>query len=725
MTGFDTPIPVLVIVAWAVAAAALVLVRHAGLQAALSHRSCWTITVLRVLALAVVALLLLQPYREQRVPDRDAFRAVMLLDASASMTVQDAGDGRSRLDVVRDAVAASGSGDRTLLDRLGEICRMEVRTFADGVRPWRPGAPVPMLPGRTALGSALQGLLEESSGPPLGAVLVLSDGHSNHGPSPTEIGKQFRARGVPVSCLGIGALRQPGDVHVRFAAGQLKARKGDPLTLSVLIENRFDHAISSRLTIADAQAVVAEREVAVPARATHEERIDVTPLRAGYVSYRARLHAVAGDVQPDTDVDYVGVEVKEPDRFQVLFLAAHLGCEYRCLRLLCDAHPQLALAAAIQTGKASFFQVGLRDGPEGRLDGFPTEASTLNRFDAVVLDARAVSGLGAKGIEALVGFVDRRGGGLLVFGPGEDLPEALRELLPLAPVPAAALRARERLQTSPEFIFDRDPARALDPVAGLPVPAGEPVWLSPTLKRGARSAAGLRGTDLCALAAQSFGSGRSAYLGIESTWRWRLASAAGESSHAAFWNSLLVWLSSTGKQRLRSLAEGAKAGLGEAVSLDVHLLGSDFLPAPDARVTAAVTTPAGKAIDVALDALAETPGHYTATFFPEEPGEHRVAYRVEAPSGDLGREAHFLARRTGVETEDTGYREDLLRDLARITGGVFVPYRDQGDLSQLPLSASVPLKTTRLYWTRHGALLAALAALLGAEWFLRRRLGLK
>lgn len=726
MSGIHTPIPLLAIALWSAFAVLLVVVRHGAQQPAIQRRSCWTITLLRLAAFALVTVLLLQPYREERLPDRDAFRTVLLLDASASMTVQDVAGGRSRLDLVRDAVVSAPGGERsTLLDRLQGVGRTEVSAFAEAVRPVRVGVPVPMLPGRTAIGNALTELLEANGGPPLGAVLLLSDGHNNQGPSPTEVGKQFRARGIPVSCVGIGESRQPGDLRVRFATEQFKGRKGEPLTLEVLLENRFEHAVSTRLTVGDAHGNTVEREVAIAAGATRREPVEVTPLRAGYVSYSARVQAVPGDGLPDTDVDYAGVEVREPDRFGILYLGAHLGWEYRFLRLLCDHHPQLALATVIQSGKATFYQSGVRPETEGRLDGFPTDPDTLHRFDAVVLDTRAVPALGAKGVEALVGFVDRRGGGLLVLGPMEDLPEALRDLLPLQPVTAGSLKARERLEVNPEFIFEQDPARALDPVAGLPVPPGGPVWLATALKRGARSAAGLRQRELTVLSAQSYGSGRVAYLGLESTWTWRLASAAGESSHTAYWNALLVWLSSTGKPRLRVVSDGAKIGLGDALPLDVHVLGSDFLPAPDARVTATVTTPAGQSSDITLDAVAETAGHYTAPFFPEQAGEHRVTYRVESPAGSLSGEAHFLARRTGVETEDTGYREDILRDVARVTGGAFYTYREMDRIERLPLSSSVPTKTTRLYWTRHGALLVALALVLGAEWFLRRRLGLK
>jgi hypothetical protein len=725
MNGIHTPIPVLVIALWSAVAVLLVVVRHGILQPAVRRRSCWTITLLRLAGLALLAVLLLQPYRDERLPDREAFRTVVLLDASASMTVQDVAGGRSRLDLVRAAATSVPGARRALLDRLQDSGRTEVSAFAESVRPLRSGIPVPMLPGRTAIGNALADLLDRNAGPPLGAVLLLSDGHNNQGASPTEVCKLFRAKGIPVSCVGLGESRQPGDLRVRFAAEQLKGRKGEALTLEVLLENRFEHPVTTRLTVSDAQGVAAEREVTIAAGATQHERVEVTPLRAGYVSYSARVQPVVGDGLPDTDTDYAGVEVREPDRFGILYLGAHLGWEYRFLRLLCDSHPQLSLATVIQSGKTTFYQSGVRAEAEGRLDGFPTDPDTVNRFDAVVLDTRAIPALGPKGVETLVNFVDRRGGGLLVLGPLDDLPEALRDLLPLQPVAGGSFKARERLEVNPEFIFEPDPARALDPVAGLPVPPGGPVWLTSALKRGARPAAELRQSELKVLSAQAYGSGRVAYLGLESTWSWRLANDAGESSHSAFWNALLVWLSSTGKPRLRIVSDGAKVGLGDALPLDLDVMGSDFLPAPDARVTAALTTPSGQASEITLDAAAETAGHYTGVFFPEEAGEYRVTYRVESPTGTLTQEAHFLARRTGVETEDTAYREDVLRDMARVTGGAFYAYGEMDQIERLPLSRSVPMKTTRLYWTRHAALLLALAAVLGAEWLLRRRLGLK
>ena len=97
-----------------------------------------------------------------------------------------------------------------------------------------------------------------------------------------------------------------------------------------------------------------------------------------------------------------------------------------------------------------------------------------------------------------------------------------------------------------------------------------------------------------------FGAGRCAYLGLESTWRWRLSAASGQLAHETFWNLILVWLSETSKPRVKMHSSGAKAGLGEELRLDIDVLGDDFRPAPDARILAVIQTPDGQTREIAL-----------------------------------------------------------------------------------------------------------------------------
>ena len=88
-------------------------------------------------------------------------------------------------------------------------------------------------------------------------------------------------------------------------------------------------------------------------------------------------------------------------------------------------------------------------------------------------------------------------------------------------------------------------------------------------------------------------------------------------------------------------------------------------------------------------------------------------------------DAHFLARGAGAETANTEYREGVLRDVARITGGLFHHYRDLGSLRTIPLSASVPMTEHRRYWADAPWLLVLAALVFGCDWYLRRRVGLK
>ena len=61
MSGIHTPIPLLAVVLWALLALALAVLRHASLHPALTRGTCWSITTLRLVALALVGVVLVQP----------------------------------------------------------------------------------------------------------------------------------------------------------------------------------------------------------------------------------------------------------------------------------------------------------------------------------------------------------------------------------------------------------------------------------------------------------------------------------------------------------------------------------------------------------------------------------------------------------------------------------------------------------------------------------------
>lgn len=720
MSGFDTPISTTIVCTWALLLMAFVAWSHWRSREAVSVPYQMLLLGLRLLAGLAVLVLLLQPFRRISAPDPGGFRVALLADCSASMAVRDCDGQRARLDVVKASLDPEEAS--ALQQRLENTYRLRTFAFSDKLRPVR-AQPGSVLPGRTALGQILWDCLDEFSHVPLGAVVLLSDGHSNDGVPVSEACKRYRQQGIPITCVGVGERRPQGDMSVRFASQSVSATKGEALLLEVETSSTFDRNVQAQVELTGPNTALAQHLQIGPEAGTAMLQFRVTPWQAGFHTYKVRLQPVEGDVRKDTDIDYVGVRVTEPDVFRVLYLGAHLGWEYKFLRLLTDTSEQFSLATVLQTGQQAYYSGGL-PGDE-RPAGFPQKQAAYNQFDTILLDTRSVAVLPEPVLHHLVSFVEHRGGGLLLFGPTMGLPQGLVDLMPVLPSAQQTPTRVSRLEANPNFVFDSDPTGILQTAAGLPLHPGEPVCFPAEAKRGARAALTRRGDEHIALAAQSYGSGRVAFIGVENTWRWRLSNASGKDLHQAFWQALLVWLGSTSKQRVAVGCDGAKAGLGEAVSLGVDVLGTDFRPAPDARVTCELLTPSGEHHELGLNASSDALGRYTGVFFPSQPGEHTINYRIKLPSEALEHQAHFLARQTGVESADTEYREDVLRDIARLTNGRFLSYRELDTIAELPLSGSVPHEVSRRYWTRSWWLLAAAACMLCADWYCRRRIGLK
>jgi len=277
----------------------------------------------------------------------------------------------------------------------------------------------------------------------------------------------------------------------------------------------------------------------------------------------------------------------------------------------------------------------------------------------------------------------------------------------------------------PGFIFRKDPDGVLTGPPGPYLPPNVPAWIVSEWKKGARPALLTPDGRRALLVAQAYGSGRVACLGLRDTWRWRLGSRAGLDLHQAFWDRFLVWLSSTAKPRFSVAFDGRKMPAGKQIELGVKVLRRDYGPAADARVTAAVTGPDGRRRELVLQPSDLDTGAYSEWFRPEQAGEYAVDVEVRRPDETLRKTAHFVARWTGAETTDTAYREDILRDVARITGGVFRPYSAMRGLQRLPLSRDVPVIRRRVVLSETVPWLLAVLLLASFEWYVRRRSGLR
>jgi hypothetical protein len=113
-------------------------------------------------------------------------------------------------------------------------------------------------------------------------------------------------------------------------------------------------------------------------------------------------------------------------------------------------------------------------------------------------------------------------------------------------------------------------------------------------------------------------------------------------------------------------------------------------------------------------------------FPPPQPGAYKLLASAKRGETDLGKGEDAVAvRAVGPELSDASVRRELLRDVARATGGESFTL-PSGGLPDLPLLdppvVEVGRAKDRPLWDRW-YYLVALVVLLGGEWFLRRRFG--
>jgi hypothetical protein len=190
-----------------------------------------------------------------------------------------------------------------------------------------------------------------------------------------------------------------------------------------------------------------------------------------------------------------------------------------------------------------------------------------------------------------------------------------------------------------------------------------------------------------------------------------------------FWNSALRWLvKDPALAPLQVEPDAPAAEPGAAVGLTITAHGPDFGPAVGKRVSADLVAEDGRRVAHG-EAIVGPDGTARVELRPPGPGAYKIVSRAEGAPDEAN--AAVAVRGAGPEDADAAPRPALLRSLAEATGGGFSTVPDGGmprlalddpEVVEVGRRRAVPLWDR--WWT-----LTSLAALLAAEWVLRRRWG--
>ncbi|NQT20381.1 MAG: VWA domain-containing protein, partial [Planctomycetes bacterium] len=156
---------------------------------------------LRLLALAVVIFLLLQPLTKAVTTSMSQSYSGVLIDTSKSMSIRDEGKSKSRLDIAREILTPKGDDLLAKLKEKGNVRLFQFSTTLEEM-PIKGIAELDKATGdSTALGSAVSQMVERFGADDLTSLVVLTDGQDNAGRAPADVARSLL---VPLFVVGVG-----------------------------------------------------------------------------------------------------------------------------------------------------------------------------------------------------------------------------------------------------------------------------------------------------------------------------------------------------------------------------------------------------------------------------------------------------------------------------------------------------------------------------------------
>ncbi|MCX7804829.1 MAG: hypothetical protein N3A38_06520, partial [Planctomycetota bacterium] len=240
-----------------------------------------------------------------------------------------------------------------------------------------------------------------------------------------------------------------------------------------------------------------------------------------------------------------------------------------------------------------------------------------------------------------------------------------------------------------------------------------------------------------ALAVQDVGRGRSMAFTSDTTAGWGVdwEEHFGEPNdercyYKKFWKNAIRWLARYRLEAPNQLVtidvERFFYGRGDRAIAAVRVLDGDYVPTDEASVRLVVTGPDGRSQFMDPAPSPSEKGVYPAVFDLPAAGIYRLEASARLKGKDLGTDRIAIAAGPSVrEMREPWQNADLLRRLARDTGGEYMTLAEAGDLRARLRASRRTLERhkDRSLWDRWPVFLSIIT-LLCVEWYLRKRYGL-
>ena len=704
------------------------------------------LVALRATLLALMFILLLRPVVVvSSVIPRSSYVA-LIIDDSQSMKLHDGPAATTRLDTIKQSLLTAPANKKSFLDRLNEKFKTSLYGFSNHLEALNNGDALAGEGRSSNLAGALDETVKRSSGMPLSAVVLASDGASNVPGDLAASLRELRARDIPVYTIGIGDTTRATDAELTKINLPRRILVGSRLNIESNVGLSGFGPTKILMSVREDGRAVKTEEFNLRGNDTQVLNLEITPTNPGIHRYTVEITPVDGELTVENNKQDALVEVI-PGPQRILYVEGEPRWELGKIReSLLPNEKNVTLVSLQRTGENKFYRQGIATQNE-LVNGFPVSEEELYTYDALIIGSVEAGFFSPEQLRNIEAFVARRGGGLLALGgrlsfdAGKYKGTTLDELLPVtltggpvddsssfAPVYKPQLTGAG--QTHPITRLTEDRGANQKAWTDLPpISVSEPLT---NIKPGAsvllearRADGGLQTVPL--LVQQRYGRGQTLALTATDTWRWRMRMDAKNNAHETFWRQMLRYLVSTTPLQTEISAEQAVYAPEDTVRIVADIRDRKFNPINDAHVVARITKPSGAVLDVPLKfTTLDDLNTYTGEFKADEVGQHGI--ELIGTSGLVGQVAarsNLLVTDLNREYFGATQNSDLLKRIANESGGKYYQAAEVQSLlddltyRQSPYSERV----TKDLWDMPINFML-IVGLLSTEWFLRKREGL-
>jgi len=745
--GFDVRPRVWLLILLAILVGVFIYFVYVRPRLRVGRRMTVVLATLRTALIALVIFMLLKPVVVvSSVVPRSSYVA-LAIDDSLSMKLQDTPARATRLDYAKQMLLSPpASGKSSFISRLEEKFKTNLYGFSGEVVGVSDGNTLYGEGRTTDVTGALDEIAKRSSGMPLSAIVLATDGASNVSRDLSATLRDLRARDVPVFTIGVGDTARPLDAELTRMTLPRRVLVGSRANIEAFVSLSGYGATKVLMSVREDGRAIKTEEFNLRGNDTQAVSLEIIPSNPGFRRYTVEVTPLDGEVTIENNKQEAMVEVIEGP-LRILHVEGEPRWELGKIReSLAPTEKNVTLVSLQRTGENKFYRQGIGAQQE-LVSGFPKTEEELFAYDGLVLGSVEAGFFTIDQLRNIEAFVSRRGGGLLALGGrlsfdgGKYKGTLIADLLPLtlegrnvndgesfAPIYKAQLTGAG--QAHPITRLNEDRAVSQKTWNDLP-----PISVSEglkTVKPGASvlleaKRAGGSSPAVPLLALQRYGRGQTLAFTASDTWRWRMRMDSKSNAHETFWRQLLRYLVSGTPRQIEAGAEQDVYVMDDTVRVVADIRDKHFNPVNDARATARITKPSGATLDVPLKFTSINDANvYTGEFKADELGQHGIELIAASASiGQVGAKSTVLVSDLNREFYSAAQNSDLLKRIAAETGG---KYYQLGDLQSLlddltyrktPYSERV----TKDLWDMPINFFLIIG-LLCAEWFLRKREGL-